>query len=116
MTEMVLLFSYGTLQYEQVQMDTFDRLLKGDDDEILGFTLEQIEITDEEVLQSSGARFHPIAFPSDDPADTVAGKVLQITQKELAESDRYEVDDYVRITANTRSGKQVQVYVGKPRL
>ena len=114
MSNTVLLFSYGTLQYEQVQLDTFGRLLEGEDDEILGFRLERVEITDEKVLKSSGQQFHPIAFPTDDNSQTVIGKVLHITQAELEESDKYEVDDYLRVTANTKSGKQVQVYIAKP--
>jgi len=34
---MALLFSYGTLQQEAVQMSTFGRLLDGQPDELVGF-------------------------------------------------------------------------------
>ena len=34
---MPLLFSYGTLQQEDVQLATFGRLLQGQKDELLGF-------------------------------------------------------------------------------
>ncbi len=34
---MPLLFSYGTLQQEDVQLSTFGRLLQGQRDELLGF-------------------------------------------------------------------------------
>ncbi|TWF46555.1 hypothetical protein [Neorhizobium alkalisoli] len=37
MTDHVLLFSYGTLQYPEVQKASFGRLLEGTDDAILGF-------------------------------------------------------------------------------
>lgn len=111
MNDWVLLFSYGTLQYPQVQLDTFGRLLASEDDAILGFRLEQVEITDPAVLASSGQRFHPIAVACDDPAKMVTGKVLRITPQELAKADQYEVADYQRVTANTQAGQQVQVYV-----
>ena len=50
---MPLLFSYGTLQLEQVQLETFGRLLKGEKDILEDYKLTVIEITDPEVLRKS---------------------------------------------------------------
>jgi len=71
-TEHVRLFSYGTLQLEQVQCETFGRQLEGNAGALLGFKQTLLEITDPEVLKISGERFHPIIVTSSDPTDTVA--------------------------------------------
>jgi hypothetical protein len=54
------LLSYGTLQKEQVQIETFGRILQGDQDILTGYRLEMLEITDPEVLRKSSQKFHPI--------------------------------------------------------
>ena len=51
---MELLFSYGTLQLEKVQMESFGRTLKGAKDAIPGYKLSTVEITDKDVLEKSG--------------------------------------------------------------
>lgn len=107
----VLLFSYGTLQLEQVQLESFGRLLDGEDDAMPGYRRAMVEITDPEVLRASGERFHPIVTFSGDPADTVAGKVFRISEAELAAADRYEVSDYARVAVRLGSGREAWVYV-----
>jgi len=57
---MPLLFSYGTLQLESVQMSTFGRLLKGETDEIVGFEQCSIILDDPRVVSLSGKREHLI--------------------------------------------------------
>ncbi len=111
MTEHVRLFSYGTLQLEQVQWETFGRQLEGKADALLGFKQTLLEITDPEVLKISGERFHPIVVTSSDPTDTVAGTVFWITPEELAAADRYEVSDYQRVEACLVLGGRAWVYV-----
>ncbi len=110
-TATVRLFSYGTLQLEAVQIETFGRKLAGATDALVGFKKTLVEITDPEVLKISGERFHPILAPSADPADTVAGTVFGITTEELAAADAYEVSDYQRVEANLASGGKAWVYV-----
>lgn len=107
----VQLFSYGTLQLDSVQLAIFGRLLDGRDDAMPGYRRDMIEITDPDVLKASGERFHPVVSPSDNPADSVAGKVLAITPEELAAADRYEVSDYKRIEVTLTSGTKAWVYV-----
>ena len=70
---MPLLFSYGTLQLEHVQLETFGRLLKGEKDMLEGYKLTMIEITDAEVLRKSNQQFHPIISFSDDKNDQIEG-------------------------------------------
>jgi len=105
------LFSYGTLQQNDVQIATFGRLLATSYDELVGFRQELLEITDPDVLAKSGKRFHPIVVRSGDPSDRVEGMVLEITPAELAAADRYEVSDYERVEAQLASGKTAWVYV-----
>ncbi|MGK9231987.1 gamma-glutamylcyclotransferase [Inquilinus limosus] len=107
----VLLFSYGTLQQENVQLASFGRGLDGAPDAIPGWRRGEIEITDPEVVRTSGKRFHPIVEPSSDAADEVAGTVFRITEAELAAADAYEVADYKRILVRLKSGLEAWVYV-----
>ncbi|MCG7534303.1 gamma-glutamylcyclotransferase family protein [Pseudoalteromonas sp. OOF1S-7] len=107
---MEALFSYGTLQQSQVQLDNFGRLLDGDADSLVGYRLGQIKITDTEVLKSSGKAYHPILIHTANPDDEVAGTVFMITELELIRADRYEVADYVRQAAILKSGKTCWIY------
>lgn len=107
----ILLFSYGTLQLEKVQLKSFGRLLEGEDDAMLGYKQSMVEITDPEVLRKSGQRYHPIVTPTGNRADEIPGKVFRITEKELAAADRYEVSDYKRVQVPLKSGKEAWVYV-----
>lgn len=105
------LFSYGTLQLEQVQKDTFGRKLTGQRDTLIGFELSEVEITDPQVLASSGKAFHPIVRYTGNLADKVEGTIFHISTEELAQSDAYEVDDYVRVKAKFTSGQHAWIYI-----
>ena len=105
------LFSYGTLQQENVQLSSFGRLLTGRPDLMPGFKKEMVEITDPDVLAKSGEKFHPIVVPSSDPEDSIAGTVFETTSQELAAADAYEVSDYKRIETVLASGIKAWVYV-----
>ncbi len=107
----VRLFSYGTLQQENVQLETFGRLLNGQADALPGFRKTMLRITDPAVLAASGEEFHPIVTASGDPADTIEGAVFEITPEELAAADAYEVADYKRIAVVLASGLDAFVYV-----
>jgi gamma-glutamylcyclotransferase (GGCT)/AIG2-like uncharacterized protein YtfP len=107
----VLLFSYGTLQQDEVQRSSFGRLLEGQEDAMVGYRQSLVEITDPEVIRTSGKRFHPIVEASDNPGDEVTGKAFRITDAELKAADDYEVADYKRIQVLLRSGNAAWVYV-----
>jgi gamma-glutamylcyclotransferase (GGCT)/AIG2-like uncharacterized protein YtfP len=107
----VLLFSYGTLQIENVQRESFGRLLDGTEDAMSGYKQSFIEITDPEVVRKSGERFHPVVVSTGEPSDEVAGKVFRITESELAAADAYEVSDYKRVSVQLKSGKDAWVYI-----
>lgn len=107
----VLLFSYGTLQDQAVQLANFGRELVGEADAMLGYRQSLLEITDPQVLATSGKTHHPIVRPSLDPHAEVAGTVFILTAHELAAADAYEVADYRRVAVNLKSGKRAWVYI-----
>lgn len=104
------LFSYGTLQQTEVQLATFGRTLDGVVDQLVGYVLGEVEITDEAVVALSGKRFHPMLRHTGNPADTVMGMVFRITADELAQADSYEVAAYRRVLGNMQSGGQAWIY------
>lgn len=106
-----LLFSYGTLQLADVQLDTFGRLLEGSDDVLPGYTVDYAEIDDPRVVDLSGADVHPIVRHTGNPLDKVVGKALWVTEDELDASDEYEVSLYRRISVTLASGRDAWVYV-----
>lgn len=110
---MPLLFSYGTLQKEQVQLETFGRVLKGENDKLPAYKLAYVEITDPEVLRKSGQQFHPIIKYSGNVDDSVEGVLFEVTHEEILAADEYEVADYKRIETLFTSGKTGFIYIEK---
>lgn len=104
------LFSYGTLQKEQVQMETFGRILTGEKDTLVGYL---IKITDPEVLRKSGQQFHPIIQFTGNELDKVEGVLFKVTTAEILNADKYEVADYKRIETVFQSGNKGFIYVKK---
>lgn len=111
---MELLFSYGTLQFEKVQLESFGRLLTGKSETLEGYRLGEVEIKDPEVLRLSAKRFHPIAIPCLD--EQIEGMVFEITHEELLRSDSYEVEEYTRQAIPMKSGLKAWVYVSSAHL
>lgn len=105
------IFSYGTLQYETVQLSTFGRKLNGVQDTLTGYHLSQLEIKDHNVIVTSGATTHPILIHTGKDADEVNGIVFDISPQELQQADEYEVEDYKRVRVQLRSGIHAWVYV-----
>ena len=104
------LFSYGTLQQENVQLDTFGRKLEGQKDSLPGYRLGEIRISNPEVIRASGKEYHPILIATDDPEDQVQGSMFLITPEELAQADSYEVKEYQRVAARLTSGDTAWIY------
>lgn len=105
------LFSYGTLQQENVQLATFGRRLAGQADQLTGFVQTEIKIDDPDVVRASGKTHHPMLVFTNRLEDCVSGTVFDITDTELAQADDYEVDDYKRVAVTLNSGLQAWVYV-----
>ena len=104
------LFSYGTLQFEKVQIETFGRKLNGCQDELIGYEVSEVRIKDKEVIRKSGTDIHPILKHTGNASDKVAGMVFEITSQELARADEYEVDAYKRAKGELSSGSSAWIY------
>lgn len=108
---MPYLFSYGTLQQDEVQLSIFGRKLTSRVDELPGFQQSLVEIDSPEVVATSGKTHHPIVKFTGAEQDRVSGTVFEITDAELASADKYEVAAYKRVAATLVSGIQAWVYV-----
>ena len=82
---MAKLFSYGTLQLESVQRDTFGRILIGNKDRLSEYIISKIKITDPKVIESSGTDIHPILEYTGNKTDFVEGTLFELTDEELNE-------------------------------
>ncbi|MDP2560016.1 gamma-glutamylcyclotransferase family protein [Psychrobium sp. 1_MG-2023] len=105
------LFSYGTLQMEHVQLETFGRKLNGTKDTLIGFILSEVRIKDADVIKTSGKQIHPILKFTGNEDDVITGTVFELTEAELQQADNYEVEEYKRIAGSFKSGKEAWAYV-----
>ena len=104
------LFSYGTLQKENVQLALFGRVLQGTRDTLNGYKVSEVEITDEAFLATGEQSRQRIVTPSSDPNDRIEGTVLELTPEELRAADRYEPAIYKRIKVTLTSGREAWIY------
>jgi gamma-glutamylcyclotransferase (GGCT)/AIG2-like uncharacterized protein YtfP len=101
---MPLLFSYGSLRREDVQIATFGRPLARRPDELVGFDLVPADRSG-----TGHANVVPGAVDS-----RVAGFVFEISDAELTSADEYERrDGYTRVAGPLRSGQTSWVYVSR---
>jgi gamma-glutamylcyclotransferase (GGCT)/AIG2-like uncharacterized protein YtfP len=107
---MPLLFSYGTLQQEAVQLSTFGRVLRGHRDELVGFELSTLRIEDPAFVATSGRSEHAVVTFTGKGEHRVSGMVFEVSDAELASSDAYEPAGYSRVEGRLASGKQAWVY------
>jgi gamma-glutamyl AIG2-like cyclotransferase len=106
-----LLFSYGTLQLEAVQMATFGRLLAGTSDALRGFELISLKIEDPTVVAISGTAHHTMARFTGRVSDVVSGTVFGVTPAEIQNADKYEVPAVKRVAVVLQSGVRAWAYV-----
>lgn len=104
------LFSYGTLQKEDVQLTTFGRRLEGQPDTLVGYRLTMIQIEDQAFVAAYGANQRNLQFTGL-ASDFVEGAVLKLTKKELEQADAYEPAEYKRVRVELKSGTNAWVYV-----
>jgi hypothetical protein len=106
-----LLFSYGTLQLEAVQMATFGRSLAGTSDALGGFALVLLKIEDETVVAISGKAHHTMATFTGRASDVVSGTVFAVTADDIRNADKYEVTAVRRVAVVLQSGVRAWAYV-----
>ena len=109
---MPLLFSYGTLQQDDVQLATFRRLLHGQRDALPRFEQSLVKIEDPQVVAATGMRHYANVVFNGGNDSRVPGTVFEVTEAELAAADDYEEPaDYKRMIVTLASGKEAWVYV-----
>lgn len=105
------LFSYGTLQQQEVQISTFGRTLTGQPDSIIGYIVAVIDIADPEMIRISGRSRHPILRYTGLARHHVPGTVFELSTAELRLADAYEVASYQRVEASLVMGGKAWAYV-----
>jgi len=105
------LFSYGTLQKDEVQLALFGRSLKSAKDVLRGFKIETIEITDANFLAKGEDRFQRTLIQTNDANDFIEGTVLELSAEELLLADGYEPENYQRLKVKLESGAEAWIYV-----
>lgn len=110
-SDMEYLFTYGTLQLEEVQLSTFGRKLEGKPDALVGYRLVMIKIQDEDFVAKSGTADHRNLQFTGNTSDFVEGMVFAVTMEELEQSDAYEPEGYERVPAQCRSGLSAWIYL-----
>jgi hypothetical protein len=109
---MPLLFSYGTLQQEDVQVSTFGRRLHGQRDELPGFEPSLVPIEDPQVAASLGRTHHANVTFNGRHDSRVSGTVFEVSDDDLAAADEFERSAaYKRIAVRLASGNEAWVYV-----
>jgi gamma-glutamylcyclotransferase (GGCT)/AIG2-like uncharacterized protein YtfP len=107
-----LIFSYGSLQEQAVQLSVYGRVLRAEPDELLNCVREQIAVPPRHKAAAAGVTHYANVVFTPGSGSRVAGKVLELTETELALTDGYEQDaEYVRVIARLASGRRAWVYV-----
>ena len=105
------LFSYGTLQRPEVQIELFGRILHSSADTLKGYRIAEIEINDESFLSKGENKNQKTLIISNDQDVYINAVVLEITEEELLLVDKYEPDNYSRIKVKLESGKEAWIYI-----
>lgn len=102
---MIKLFTYGTLQHDDIQENLFGRILQGTLETLVGYALKEIQIEEE-----FGIVHYPIIVETNNPEDTINGIVYEITDKELHQADLYEGLHYKRVEVHLHSNQKAWAY------
>ena len=98
------IFTYGTLQDHEIQLQCVGRTLgTGSPDTLRGYTMAKIK---------GIHRSYNIIQPRS--GSTVDGVVYEVTAEELAKIDTYEGDAYMRVSATLMSNTRVWIYRDNP--
>ncbi|MGZ9676181.1 gamma-glutamylcyclotransferase family protein [Flavobacterium sp. GNP001] len=103
---MEYLFSYGTLQSKEIQMQVFNKLLIGTENQLTGYKLKGLQIEEE-----FGMEDYFVAMPSDDPADAITGIAFAVTSDDLIKADQFESNAYKRTEITLKSGITAWIYI-----
>ena len=99
------LFTYGSLQHEDVQENLFGRALKGTPEKLIGYALRNIQIEEE-----FGIVHYPVIVETKNEEDFIDGIVYEVTDKELNQTDLYEGMHYKRVEVHLHSNQKAWAY------
>jgi hypothetical protein len=105
-----LLFSYGTLQLESIQLANFGRTLQGRTDSLPRFVAAPLPIEDPAIVEELGQTHYTIAQYTGIDTDEIRGTVYELTSDELEKADAYELPEYQRVPVILASGTRCWVY------
>lgn len=105
---MEYLFSYGTLQKSETQLKLFGRLLNGGNDTLKGYKTANIVIEDAVFLTKEGNQQLTAVASSGDKID---GMVFEVSSEEIEMVDRYEPENYTKISVILESGKTAWLWL-----
>ena len=92
------LFVYGTLKDPEIQRAVFGRATAGTPATLEGFIKSQLQL---------GKNMYPVITSGE---GAVEGVVLELTRKEMKNTDRYETDAYKRVKLILSNGREAWVY------
>jgi hypothetical protein len=100
---MILLFSYGTLRDEKIQLEEFDVTfeIENELEEIKGYDMSEINID---------GNFYNIVVEGKIES-TITGSIVHIPENLIYLVDEYEGETYKRISVKTKSGRDCMIYV-----
>ena len=105
MKNLIKLFTYGSLQQDDVQENLFGRILSGTPETLIGYALKEIKIEEE-----FGIVYYPIIVETHKAEDTINGIVYDITTIELHQADLYEGLHYKRVEVQLQSNQKAWAY------
>jgi gamma-glutamylcyclotransferase (GGCT)/AIG2-like uncharacterized protein YtfP len=105
MNTLIKLFTYGSLQHEDVQENLFGRVLEGTPEKLVGYVLTRIKIEEE-----FGIVQYPVIVETKNETDFIEGIVFEVTEKELNQADLYEGVHYKREEVQLHSNEKAWVY------
>jgi len=105
-----LIFSYGSLQQEAVQVSVYGRVLGGEPDELVDWVRGEIAVPKSHKASATLTHYANVTF-APGSGGRVAGTVFEITEAELATTDGYEREaEYVRVIVTLASDRRAWVY------
>ncbi len=105
------LFTYGALQRPDVQLDTFGRLIPGDEDSLSGFRLDDAETTEGRANPAAAGHRGRVLRHTGAAHDRVFGAVLRLSPDEVDAADEYLMSGARRVSVVLASGLTAWVYV-----
>jgi len=112
---MPLLFCYGTLQEDRVQLAVFGRLVQSERDCLAGYELSHVQIENDHISSATtiaGSQHYANLKFTERTTAQVNGLALDVSDAELEAADAYEKEvGYERIPVRLSSGRLAWVYV-----